>query len=84
MSEIDIRNPGVSIEFIRFSDDIVNQTHVGSVLTRSEQHNNRVEIRDIGFDDYRTGFGYVTLSKDSATNLIKGLEKAIELGWFES
>lgn len=82
MSTIDIRNDKVSnVTEIRFSDDIVNTTTVASTLSKDKD--GEVLIKDRCFDFYE-GLGYLCIAnKEHATDLIKALEKAVELGWLK-
>lgn len=85
MSEIDIRTEQTApVTDIVFSDPSVNTTLVAYKLTVSEQHKKRIELRDESFDDYENGLGYLIIpNKENALNLIKALNKAIELGWLK-
>ncbi|MNC20732.1 hypothetical protein D3C75_686950 [compost metagenome] len=74
MSEIDIRNDGVKIDKIVFSDcgfNFVTATHL--------KHASSGDHFKIGDENYRDSV--IIESETQARNLIKALEKAIELRW---
>lgn len=77
MSELDIRKVESEITSIRVSSDKSQDiTSIGAVLKKWSQ-DNFVEIRDDGNE-------YVLVNGVThGRNLIKGIEKAISLGWLK-
>ena len=78
--QIDIRKP--EVDTIVFAEDFGYKNTIGcyqaSQLTKSVRAKGAVNIKDI-CDGTHVGI----LSEQHAKDLIKALEKAIELGWFE-
>ena len=78
--QIDIRKPGV--DTIVFAEEFGYKNTIGcyqaSQLTKSVRVKGAVNIKDI-CDGTHVGI----LSEQHAKDLIKALEKVIELGWFE-
>lgn len=80
--QIDIRKPGVDAivfaEEFGYKNTIQCYCYQASQLTKSVRVKGAVNIKDIC-----NGTHVSILSEQHAKDLIKALEKAIELGWFE-
>ena len=77
--EIDIRtNVETEVEVIRFADDEQYNGYYQASIIRRCDIDNMVSIKEGGNGDYVQIAG-----KEHAHDLIKALEKAIELGWLE-
>ena len=78
--QIDIRKP--EVDTIVFAEEFGYKNTIrcyqASQLTKSVRVKGAVNIKDLG-DGSHVGI----LSEQHAKDLIKALEKAIELGWFE-
>ena len=76
MATIDIRNTSEdAIDTITFA----SASSVSYICGKLVKGGNDVEVQDPE-DDYRS---LVIESKEDAENMIKALQKAIELGWFK-
>lgn len=79
MSEFDVRNPEKHItSIVVASRDSSNLMYVLSLQQANHKDQNRVLVTVQDRDER-----FVIGSKIHALNLIKGIEKAIELGWLE-
>lgn len=74
MSEIDVRTSGVVVDQIRFSDQEWDGMGAADVLKNCGP--DEVQIRETANSDYVRVY-----DRKHAENLIKALEKAIDLGW---
>ena len=80
MSTLDIRDSSTSVEKIRFAD---NQSYQNAIeIMPWDAQDGAVIIKDRGYDG--DDLGYVVIANElDAKNLVKSIEKAIELGWFK-
>lgn len=62
---------------IVFSDRLVEGTHVAHFIESFSRRDDAIAIQD------GTGEKVVLVSEEHARNLIKALEKAIQLGWLK-
>lgn len=83
MSTFDVRDfKDEPITNIRFSSDIFNDTILASTLVRRDDLS--IEIRDEQYSEEGDGIGQlVVYGKKHAQDLIKALNKAIEIGWLK-
>lgn len=84
MSTIDIRDMHMStIDVIQFADSDTDAVNVTPCYVAKDI--NCVVVLDEDRSDYLTDCGtrFRILNKEHAQNMIKALEKAVELGWLE-
>lgn len=83
MSVFDVRGEQVSeVQEIVFSDETVDDTTVAYCIKPYKNYKGEIVIADSDYDGASQGY-VVIVSKEDGENLIKGLHKAIELGWLK-
>lgn len=81
MTVFDVRNGSEGIKEIVFSESRVKDTTVACSIKPNKNYAGEIVITDSDYD-YIHNIGYLVLvSKEDAENLIKALNKAIELEW---